>query len=108
LCHHKVDYVGWPDGKKMREFPPPRYRTPQLDPRDLAMINCIQTCSVVFRRKWMPALDEEFQSLKLGDWPLFVLLNQRGWIGYLDRNMAHYRIHSANVWNNRPAGYRLQ
>lgn len=108
ICHHKVEYVSWPGGEKTREFPPPKYRTKQLEPRALAMFNYIQTCSVVFRRKWMPPLDEEFQSLKLGDWPLFALLNQHGWIGYLDRNMARYRVHPGNGWNNRPAEYKLQ
>lgn len=108
ICHHRVDYVVWPSGEKIREFPPPRYRAPQRDPRTLAMFNYVQTCSAVFRRKWLPPLDEGIQSLKLADWPLFVLMNQRGWIGYLDRTMAHYRVHANNCWNNRSAEYKLQ
>ena len=108
ICHHKVNYINWPAGKVIREFPALRFRTPRLDPTDLAMINCIQTCSAVVRRKWIPPLDEEFQVLKLADWPLFVLLSQKGWIGYLDRNMAHYRVHANNVWNNRHAEFKIQ
>jgi glycosyltransferase involved in cell wall biosynthesis len=108
LCHHKVHYVQWPGDEKIREFPPRRYRTPTLEPHSLALLNCIQTCSVLIRREWMPPFDEEFVELRLADWPLFVLLSQRGWIGYLDRNMACYRVHAANVWNNRPADFKLQ
>jgi glycosyltransferase involved in cell wall biosynthesis len=108
LSHHKVEHIGWPAGAKLREFPPLRYRCARSDGRDLALFNHIQTCSVVFRRKWMPALDAQFQQLKLGDWPLFVLLSQRGWIGYLNRTMAHYRVHTSNSWNCRPAEYKIR
>lgn len=108
LCHHKVDYVRWPGDQKLREFPPIRYRKLRLDPRELALLNCIQTCSVLIRRAWMPQFDEGLVGLRLADWPLFVMLSQRGWIGYLDRKMACYRMHSGNVWNNRPAEFKLQ
>jgi len=108
LCHHKVHYVKWPGDEKIGEFPPARYRTPQLEPRTLALLNCIQTCSVLIRREWVPPFDEEFVGLGLADWPLFVLLSERGWIGYLDLNMACYRAHAGNVWNNRPADFKLQ
>jgi glycosyltransferase involved in cell wall biosynthesis len=108
VCHHKVDYVLSPGDRIVREFPPPRYRRALIGPRHLAMLNCIQTCSAMFRRKCLPTFDEEFQQLKLGDWPLFVLLNQHGWIGFIDRTMAHYRIHPNNGWNNRPPEYKLR
>jgi glycosyltransferase involved in cell wall biosynthesis len=108
LCHHRVEHVLSPSGTKIREFPPPRYRTFQTDGRDLAMYNYIQTCSVMFRRKWLPPLDAQFEELKLGDWPIFALLSQRGAIGYLDQTMAHYRVHSSNSWNKRPADYKLR
>jgi glycosyltransferase involved in cell wall biosynthesis len=108
LVHHRVDHIAWPSGAKIREFPPPQFRQPRPDPHGLALFNYIQTCSVVFRRKWLPPIDEQFQQLKLADWPLCVLLGQRGWIGYINRTMAHYRIHANNSWNNRPADYKLQ
>ena len=108
ICHHKVERILWPDGTTIEEFPSRRYRVERPDPRDLALGNYIQTCSVMFRRKWLPAFDAEYQELKLGDWPLFVLLTQQGWIGYLDRAMAHYRVHANNVWNNRPHDYKIR
>jgi len=108
VCHHKVDYILSPSGKIVREFPPPRYRKNLVGPRHLATLNCIQTCSAMFRSKCLPPFDDEFQQLKLGDWPLFVLLSQHGWIGFIDRNMAHYRIHPNNGWNNRPPEYKIK
>lgn len=108
LCHHRVEHISSPDGKKLREFPPGRYRRERSNGRELAMFNYIQTCSVLLRGKWLPALDAQFQELKLGDWPIFALLSQRGFIGYLDRTMAHYRVHTNNSWNKRPANYKLR
>ncbi len=107
LCHHTVDHISWPDERKLREFPSTRYRD-RSDGRDLAMFNYIQTCSVMFRRKWLPPLGAQFRELKLGDWPMFVLLSQRGWIGFLEETMAHYRVHSSNSWNGRPADYKIR
>jgi glycosyltransferase involved in cell wall biosynthesis len=108
LCHHRVEHIGWPDGIRLQEFPPQRYRTSRPDPRALAMINYVQTCSVMFRQRLLPRFDEQFEQLRLGDWPLFVLLSQGGWIGYIDRTMAHYRVHANNTWNNRSADYKLK
>lgn len=108
LVHHRVEHIAWPSGEIIGEFPPPRYRHERLASRELAMFNFIQTCSVMLRRSCLPSLDESFQELKLGDWPLFVLLSERGAIGYIDRTMAHYRVHGSNSWNNRPADYKIK
>lgn len=108
LCHHPVEHISWPEGKVLKQFPPAQYRHQRPTHQTLAMFNFIQTCSVMFRRDCLPPLDEQFELLKLADWPLFVLLAQRGWIGYLDRCMAHYRIHPSNTWNHRPADYKVQ
>jgi glycosyltransferase involved in cell wall biosynthesis len=108
LCHHRVDYVAWPEGHRIKEFPPKRFRVDSPDPRTLAMCNFIQTCSVVCRRKWLPSFDQEFQEVKLGDWPLFTLLSQRGWIGYVDRTMAHYRVHANSHWRARSIDFQVR
>lgn len=108
FCHHRVNYVLWPDGVKIREFPPAYYRAPRSDPRLLPRFNYIQALSVVLRRECLPALDEQFQELTIEDWPLVVLLAQRGAIGYLDRTMADYRVHASNNWANRPSDYKIR
>ena len=108
FVHHAVDHISWPGGENLGTFPTRPFRKERPDSRTLTMVNFIQTCSVMFRRKWLPPLDEHYRNLKLGDWPLFVLLSQRGWIGFIDRAMAHYRIHRHNNWNNRPSDYKIR
>jgi glycosyltransferase involved in cell wall biosynthesis len=108
LVHHKVEHISWPSNQITAERPPLPYRTERVDVRLLAKTNFIQTCSVMFRRKWLPVLDQDYRGLKIGDWPLFVLLSQQGWIGYIDQAMAHYRVHEHNAWNNRAADYKLR
>src|SRR5262249_46349938 len=108
FVHHPVSHITWPGKEVIAEFPPERYRVERPGPGEFAKYNYVQTCSLMCRRKWLPALDAEFQELKLGDWPLCVLMSERGWVGFIDRNMAHYRIHSANTWNNRPADYKIR
>jgi hypothetical protein len=62
--------------------------------------NFIQTCSVLFRRDRLPELPEWYDGLGLGDWPLYVLLAERGPIAYLDEILAVYRIHSRGHWSS--------
>ena len=106
LVHHAVNHILWPGGTNLGEYPARRFRTTQPEGRLLAMVNYIQTCSVMFRRACLPPLDAEFRELKIGDWPLFVLLSQNGWLGYIDRPMASYRIHETNNWNSRSTTYK--
>jgi glycosyltransferase involved in cell wall biosynthesis len=108
LVHHAVEQISWPSGERLGELPLRQFRMQRPDPRMLAMTNYIQTCSVMFRRSALPPLDEKYVQLRIGDWPLFVLLTQNGWVGYIDRTMAHYRIHSSNSWNNREPEYKLK
>jgi glycosyltransferase involved in cell wall biosynthesis len=108
FVHHTVQHISSPSGQSLGEFPCPRFRTDHADPRDLAMVNFIQTCAVMLRRSCLPSLDAAYRDLKIGDWPLFVLLSQQGWIGYQDRTMAHYRVHANNGWNNRRAEYKIR
>ena len=107
LVHHRVRNISWPSGVCLAENPRPRFRIQKPPRRTLAMVNYIQTCSVMFRRKCLPPLDAGFRELKIGDWPLFVLLSQNGWIGFIDKAMAEYRIHSNNNWNCRGPEYKV-
>jgi glycosyltransferase involved in cell wall biosynthesis len=107
LCHHSVEHVLWPGESRIRHFPPVRYRD-RSDGRDLAIFNYIQTCSVMFRRTWLPVLGPQFHELNLGNWPLFILLSQRGWIGFLEETMAHYRVRPNKRWNRHSAGDKIR
>jgi hypothetical protein len=66
---------------------------------DLVGGNFIQTCSAVFRRDRLPDLPEWYDGLQLGDWPLYVLLAERGPIAYVDEILGVYRVHSRGHWS---------
>jgi glycosyltransferase involved in cell wall biosynthesis len=67
---------------------------------DLLPGNFIQTCSVVLRRDMLPRpLPEWYDGLALGDWPLYVLLAERGPIAYVDEILAAYRVHPGGHWS---------
>ena len=104
LSHHRVSYMQ--DGIPVREFPPEARRVNRINPEELAYQNFIQTCSLVFRRSALPVFHSGFAALKMGDWPLCALLAERGWIGYLDSNMAHYRLHPAGTWSSQSKAVR--
>jgi glycosyltransferase involved in cell wall biosynthesis len=74
---------------------------------DLFKQNLIQTCTVVLDRRRVPAIPEWFQDLRVGDWPLFILLAKTGPIGFLPDAMACYRLHPASAWSSRPYHERL-
>jgi glycosyltransferase involved in cell wall biosynthesis len=65
---------------------------------DVAPGNFMQTCSVMFRRGLFGAFPAWFSDLAVADWPLHVLNAEHGDIGYIDANMAVYRVHGAGAW----------
>jgi glycosyltransferase involved in cell wall biosynthesis len=65
----------------------------------LASENNIATCSVVYRRKIVPALPEWFRSLALGDWPLNLMYAVHGPFGYIEEDMSVYRRHRGGMWS---------
>ena len=99
LCHHLVDYVNWENGirKVLFSHPPEIYHGTRTA-RDLMSCNFIQTCSLVVRRSCLPVLDSRYLALRVGDWPLSVLVAEHGDIGFLETSMADYRIHDNNGW----------
>jgi glycosyltransferase involved in cell wall biosynthesis len=66
---------------------------------DMVGGNYIQTCSVVFRSSALPPLPSWYRDLPVGDWPLYVLLAERGRIAYLDEVLAAYRVHAHGLWS---------
>ena len=108
LCHHRVSHVETSSGKVAQEFPPRDRRLPVCSPLLLTHGNFIQTCTLMFRRDAMPVFDDEYFKLKLGDWPLCAKLGEKGLIGYIDRNMAVYRLHAGGAWSARNDEFRYE
>jgi glycosyltransferase involved in cell wall biosynthesis len=90
------------------EIPAPRHRKPTLDIEDLLRSNRIATCSVMFRRACLSEFPEWYYTLLMGDWPLHIMNAARGKIGYLDEDVAVYRLHSAGSYSTRDLRTKLQ
>jgi glycosyltransferase involved in cell wall biosynthesis len=106
LCFHTVQVVREDGSKPPYLFPQGRKEVSTLD--DLLRGNFIQTCSVMFRNGVVQKFPEWYFSLAVGDWPLFIMLAQHGRLGYLDRVMAGYRIHSGGVWMSKDEFFRVE
>ena len=99
LCHHIVNYVRWVDESRIVLYSfPPLSDWGIRQAKDLLGHNFIQTCSIMFRKSYLPVLDAGFKRLKIGDWALCYLVTEHGKIGFLDSLMADYRIHGSNTW----------
>jgi hypothetical protein len=66
---------------------------------DLLEVNPIATCSAMVRRACLPGFPSWFETLPWEDWPLYMLLAERGRIGYLSQVMAVYRNHGRGLWS---------
>lgn len=72
---------------------------------DLVIENFMHTPTVVLRNDFK--LPEDFVTLPIGDWPLYLLmLNQRK-IKKIKRVMAVYRVHNQSAWSSKSMIYRL-
>jgi glycosyltransferase involved in cell wall biosynthesis len=106
MCQTQTLHFNDTTGRVERRFPPPPRRRLQLTCGDLAAGNFVQTSAVMFRASAVPDFPDEFEALPFGDYALFAMLAQSGWIGYIDEPMATYRIHSSNLWFARPRSAR--
>jgi len=116
ICFHNVT-VAYEDGSvaphPFHTDEPGRYFSrgipkPVSTLADVAPGNFMQTCSVMFRRGLFGELPEWFTDLVVADWPLHVLNAEHGDIGYIDADMAVYRVHAGGVWTGSLARYRTR
>ena len=114
ICFHNVT-VEYEDGSvaphSFHTATPGRYFSrpipkPVSNLADVAPGNFMQTCSVMFRRGLFGEFPEWFTDLAVADWPLHVLNAEHGDIGYIDADMAVYRVHAGGVWTGSLARYR--
>lgn len=68
---------------------------------ETAFVN-IPTLSVLFRNRVFK-LPNDFTEMAIGDWPLFMLLSEKGDFKYLDEVMGVYRKHQGGVNSVVPA-----
>jgi len=114
ICFHNVTVV-YENGRVAPHLfhgpgPKQHLRRPMPKPvstlADVAPANFMQTCSVMFRRGLFGAFPSWFTDLAVADWPLHVLNAEHGAIGYIDDDMAVYRVHPGGIWSDSMALYR--
>ncbi len=63
--------------------------------------NFIHTSSIVFRKSMLPQFPEWYSKAPMGDWPLCILLAERGQFLYINEVMSHYRLHGQSSWSTQ-------
>jgi glycosyltransferase involved in cell wall biosynthesis len=67
---------------------------------DLFETNWLATCTVMYRWGSVGPLPDWVLNLKMGDWPLHILVGRSGKIRLMDEVMGVYRIHPAGAWSS--------
>lgn len=68
---------------------------------DLVKSNYIHTCSVLYNNIDKIKLPKNFSKVKVGDYYLHMLFAKKGNIHYIDKVLAHYRIHDSSYWSSK-------
>ena len=69
--------------------------------------NQVAVNSIVARRAYLADLTVWIADLKLGDWPLCLLLATRGRVGFVPMEMSKYRVHAGGSWSQLSAHLQL-
>jgi glycosyltransferase involved in cell wall biosynthesis len=59
-------------------------------------------CSPLLRRSLVPHLPDGLVDIEFGDWALYLLLAEHGFVLYLDAVLGVYRVHRGGVWSGLP------
>ncbi len=99
IVFHAVKTVNQNDTVATRNSP--RFgRRKILTIEDLLRLgNFIPTCSAVFRNRLFGEFPSWYYTLRIGDFPLHIFNAQYGKIGYLDRVLGAYRLHSGGTFS---------
>jgi glycosyltransferase involved in cell wall biosynthesis len=108
MCFHKVATYDDITGENMEDFPDATFSGERMTQLEVIRKNWIATCSAMFRRKFMPVLDDGFAGLQICDWALFILLTRHGYAAYIDEIMAKYRVHGGGIWSSGTGQYRIK
>ena len=100
ICCHRARFVN-----ETAAGPSPVYPTRSAGTyvmADLLHENFVVTNSVVYRWGSVGSLPDWLLALKMGDWPLHVLVSRAGKIHLMDEVMSVYRIHQGGIWSSLP------
>lgn len=105
ICFHAV-MEHYEDGSAPTRQPASRPEV--LDLEDLFAQNFSYTCTTMFRNGLFGDFPDWFFRLRLGDYPLFVLIARHGKIGFIDEVMATYRVHAGGIWSSQTRARQLR
>ena len=98
LCHHPVLEFNLGAFTTI-DWPPEEYRQDIIPGSKLSAQNVISTSSVVLRTSMLPkTMPPGFNSLRIGDYPMWSLASDGNDIAFIDKAMSAYRIHESNIW----------
>ncbi len=106
IVHHRLAWLREETGELFRDLPTQEWRQERTDSGALASWCFIHPATSMMRRNALPPFSPAWLKLKAGDWPTFAHVAEHGWIGYIDRKMAVYRVHSGGDWSLRPTAYQ--
>lgn len=75
---------------------------------DILKANFLLPCTALLKRKYICQFPKWFFEMKVGDWPLCIMVARYGTIELMDEIVAAYRIHSGGVWSSMPQVIRAE
>lgn len=92
---------------------PPRQATPDFDRdefelEDLLRANFVPYLTVMFRRRALEAVPAWGFSYLWYDWLFHIACARQGKLGFLDADLATYRVHSGGNWSSRDRVFQLE
>lgn len=109
LCHTAFRSHG-ASGTETEFFPPNRFNRPKVPGHSLSETNFIGTLTVMLRRADIPeVLPAGFDRLRgVDDYPLWSLITEGHWIGFINRITSVYRLHPGQNFQNQDALVKQQ
>ena len=108
MCFHNARVVD-EEGKVSCRLWTPAGQKAMSTLEDIWGGNVIATASAVFRRDALGEIPAWYLPLfPITDWPLYLLIAERGAIGYLDEVMSVYRLHRGGLYSARSEADRIE
>jgi len=99
MCFHSIQMVS--EEGQLMSIKSPKGKKQIYTLRDLLKGNFIFKCSAMYRRGLFKEFPEWFYKTPLADWPLYILNAKHGDIGYIDKVMGAYRVHSEGIYSSK-------
>lgn len=100
LCFHNANVIY--DSSKKESHPALTFKkSSRYTLRDVISGNFIPTCSVMYRNGLFLNFPDWYYTMPMGDWPLYIMLLQRGDACFMNEVMASYRVHEGGVWSKQ-------